>query len=115
MQRVQVQEDGKNWKWEGNNSSLVFNSYAKDPAAGVGGPTTMAYYEEGGIAPTADLTLQFLEPAIQSGGKRVGTFIIGGSVGDLDQCAPLKRFTLKPNTYGFLGVNTKWYNKNSSN
>lgn len=111
MQRVQVQEDGKNWKWEGNNSSLVFNSYAKDPAAGVGGPTTMAYYEEGGIAPTADLTLQFLEPAIQSGGKRVGTFIIGGSVGDLDQCAPLKRFTLKPNTYGFLGVNTKWYNK----
>lgn len=108
LQRVQVQESGGRWHWEGNDSSIVFNTYAKDPGSGVGGPTWMLWYEEGGFAPTANLTLQFLEPAIQSGGKRVGTFIIGGSVGDLDQCKPLKDFTLHPKKYGFYGVPTKW-------
>ena len=112
IQRIQVKEGkGHNWRWEGNESSIVANTMAKDPASGVGGPTYWAWYEEGGIAPTADITFGFIDPALLSGGQRVGSFAIGGSVGDLKQCAPLKKYIENPEVNGFLGVSTTLYNK----
>lgn len=111
VQRVQVQRSPGKWEFIGNQSSIIANTMAKSPSAGVGGPTYMGWYEEGGIAPTADVTYGFIEPAIKSGTTRVGTFIIGGSVGDLKECAPLKKYMLNPEVNGFLGINTKWYSK----
>ncbi len=114
IQRVQVKEGkGHSWRWEGNESSIVANTMAKDPAMGVGGPTYWAWYEEGGIAPTADITYGFIEPAIKSGSQRVGSFSIGGSVGDLKQCAPLKKYIESPEVNGFFGVPTKLYNEDA--
>lgn len=110
MQRVQVKESkGSGWHYEGNESSIIANTMKKDPAAGVGGASYFCWYEEGGIAPTADETYGFIDFALLSGGKRVGSFCIGGSVGDLDQCAPLKKYTLNPETNGFLGIPTEFY------
>ena len=112
QQRVQVKDSSSSgWHWEGNESSIITNTMGKDPASGVGGATFFAWYEEGGIAPTANITLQFLEPAIMSGSRRVGTFCIGGSVGDLSQCKPLKDFMYNPSNYGFLSVPTKWWDE----
>ena len=110
QQRQQVKKKGK-WEWEGNESSVVAKTLNKDPKKGVGGPTFWAWYEEGGIAPTADTTLQFMEPALTSGLSRVGSFCIGGSVGDLDECKPLEQFIKHPNRYGFFKVPTKWYDE----
>ena len=109
-QRQQVKTNGK-WEWEGNESTIVANTLNKDPKKGVGGPTFWAWYEEGGIAPTADITLQFMEPALTSGLQRVGSFCIGGSVGDLDECKPLEKFIKNPLDYGFFGVPTKWFDE----
>lgn len=113
IQRIQMKDSRSDggWKWVGNESSIIANTMAKDPASGVGGPTYYAWYEEGGIAPTADVTFGFIDPALLSGGQRVGSFSIGGSVGDLEQCAPLKKYTLFPENNGFLGVKTKLYDK----
>ncbi len=110
QQRQQIKKNGK-WEWDGNESSVVAKTLKKDPKLGVGGPTYWAWYEEGGIAPTADTTLQFMEPALTSGLSRVGSFCIGGSVGDLDECKPLEQFIKNPNRYGFFSVPTRWYDE----
>jgi len=105
QQRQQVKFNNR-WEWEGNESSVVAKTLKRDPKLGVGGPTYWAWYEEGGIAPTADITLQFMEPALRSGLERVGSFCIGGSVGDLDECKPLENFIKDPGKYGFFAVPT---------
>lgn len=108
QQKQKVKRNGK-WEWEGNHSSLIARTLGKDPKKGVGGPTYYAWYEEGGIAPTADRTLQFMEPAMVSGVSRVGSFSIGGSVGDLSECKPLENFIKEPGKYGFYKVPTRWF------
>ncbi len=110
QQRQQVKFNNR-WEWEGNESSVVAKTLKRDPKLGVGGPTYWAWYEEGGIAPTADITLQFMEPALRSGLERVGSFCIGGSVGDLDECKPLENFIKDPGKYGFFGVPTDLYDE----
>ena len=110
QQRQQVKIGGK-WEWEGNESSLIGKTLKKDPKLGIGGPTFWAWYEEGGVAPTADITLQYMEPAITSGLMRVGSFCIGGSVGDLTECKPLKSFILEPSKSGFFAVDTDLYDE----
>lgn len=112
QQRQQIKKFGK-WEWEGNESSVVAKTLKKDPKLGVGGPTFWAWYEEGGIAPTADITLQYMEPALSSGLGRVGSFCIGGSVGDLKECKPLETFIKEPRTYGFHAVSTRWFDETS--
>lgn len=111
-QKVKVRYKS-DWEWEGNMSTIFAKSLKIDPKGGVGGPSVFNVYEEGGVAPTADITLQFMEPSLISGTKRVGSFCIGGSVGDLEQCAPLKKFILNPDVYGFYAVNTKYYSKDN--
>jgi len=64
------------------------------------------FYEEGGIAPTADTTIEYLLPAMKSGLLTTGLFIIAGSVGDLEQCEPLKKMILYPSGNDIYAVTT---------
>jgi len=81
-------------------------TFEKDPTAGVGGPCSMFFYEEAGIAPTMDITTEFLFPAMRSGQMTTGLFVAAGSVGDLDQCEPLKDMILDPKANGIYAVET---------
>ena len=71
-------------------------TFDKDATTGVGGALRYFFYEEAGIAPTMDTTVEYLFPALQSGEIITGQFIAAGSVGDLDQCEPLKEMILNP-------------------
>lgn len=78
----------------------------KDPSNGVGGPCTFFFHEEGGIAPKADDTIEFLLPALKSGMNYTGFYAIAGSVGDLQQCEPLKDLILNPDSKDVFAVQT---------
>lgn len=99
------------WGTKGNESTLVAKTLGKDVTSGVGGAAYWIWHEEGGVAPKANLTLQYLNPALESGLEKSGSFHIGGSVGDLDDCKPLENFILKPDNYEIFGVETKYYNE----
>jgi hypothetical protein len=45
-----------------------------------------------------------MKPALKSGHIITGQFIAAGSVGDLDQCDPLKEYVLHPDENGFYSV-----------
>lgn len=106
QQRVEtVSQDGKR-SFKGNKSVLTGTSFEKDPTAGVGGPCTYFFHEEGGIAPRADKTFYFMKPALKSGTVvTTGVFMIAGSVGELDKCEPLQEILLNPGS-DFLSVTT---------
>ena len=72
------------------------------------------FHEEGGIAPKAMDTYEFMRPALQSGMTTTGLFIIAGSVGDLDQCGPLKEMVLYPHKYGMQAVTTNLLDENKT-
>jgi len=78
----------------------------KDPTNGVGGPCTLFFHEEAGIAPKMNITLEYLLPAMKSGMMYTGMFVVAGSVGDLDQCEPLKELILNPDSKDVLAVAT---------
>jgi hypothetical protein len=78
----------------------------KDPTNGVGGPCTLFFHEEAGIAPKMNVTLEYLLPAMKSGMMYTGMFVVAGSVGDLDQCEPLKELILNPDAKDVLAVDT---------
>ena len=86
----------------------------KNPTAGCGGPCTYFYYVEGGIAPTADDTYGFMKPALEMGELTTGTFIIGGAVGDLDQCEPLKNYVYNPDANQFYSVESNLLDNNGT-
>lgn len=108
QQKIKVKIKGK-WQTKGNRSTIVSRTLKRDPKKGVGGPGYINFYEEGGIAPTADKTLEYLNPAMESGLVKTGDFVIAGSVGDLKECKPLEAFMKDPEIYGMLAVPTKWY------
>jgi hypothetical protein len=81
-------------------------SFDKDATTGVGGPVTYFFHEEAGIAPKMDKTYEYIRPAVQSGFITTGTFIAAGSVGDLDQCEPLKQMILNPEINDIYAVET---------
>ena len=110
QQKEKIKIGGK-WLTEGNESTLVAKTLKRDPTAGVGGTAFWVWHEEGGIAPKSDVTLQYLNPALESGIEKVGSFCIGGSVGDLDDCKPLENFIKYPETYEFLAVPTKLWDE----
>ena len=78
----------------------------KDPTNGVGGPCTLFFHEEAGIAPKMSTTLEYLLPAMKSGMMFTGMFVVAGSVGDLEQCEPLKELILNPDPKDILAVET---------
>lgn len=111
QQKERVQIKKGQWGTKGNESTLVAKTLKRDVTSGVGGAAFWVWHEEGGIAPKADTTLQYLNPALESGMEKSGSFHIGGSVGDLNDCKPLEEFIKKPDIYEMFGVPTKLYNK----
>jgi hypothetical protein len=81
---------------KGLKGTLQGVTFEKDATSGVGGPCTYFFHEEAGIAPKMDVTVEYLFPALQSGDITTGMFIAAGSVGDLDQCEPLRKMIEKP-------------------
>lgn len=113
QQRIEATSPDGRKSYRGNKSTLTGTSFEKDPSAGVGGPCTYFFHEEGGIAPKADLTFFFMKPAMQSGMITTGVFIIAGSVGELDKCEPLRDMIMKPGI-DFMSVHHNLMDENWS-
>ena len=90
----------------GLKSKIQGASFEKNATTGVGGPTTYFFHEEAGIAPKMMQTYEYLRPAMSSGMVTTGMFIAAGSVGDLDQCEPLKDMILNPTANDIYAVET---------
>lgn len=105
QQQIKVRVNGRD-TYKGLKSTINSYSFEKDPTNGVGGPVTYFFHEEAGIAPKMDDTYGFMRPALRSGQMTTGMFIAAGSVGDLDQCKPLKTYVLNPEINDFYSVDT---------
>lgn len=112
-QQIKVRIGGRD-TYKGLKSTINSYSFEKDPTNGVGGPVTYFFHEEGGIAPKMDDTYGFMKPALKSGHLITGQFIAAGSVGDLDQCEPLKKYVLAPEENGFYGIPTNLIDNNGT-
>ena len=113
QQQIKVRINNRD-TYRGNKSTINSYSFEKDPTNGVGGPVTYFFHEEGGIAPKMDDTYGFMKPALKSGHIITGQFIAAGSVGDLDQCEPLKEYILHPEENGFYGVPSNLIDKDGT-
>ena len=109
-QQIKVRIGGRD-SYKGLKSTINLYSFEKDPTHGVGGPVTYFFHEEAGIAPKMDDTYGFMKPALKSGHIITGQFIAAGSVGDLDQCEPMKEYILHPEENGFYGVESTLVDK----
>jgi hypothetical protein len=89
-------------------------SFEKDPTSGVGGPCKYFFHEEAGIAPKMDETFGYIKPALKSGMITTGMFIAAGSVGDLDQCEPLKDMILDPDAHDIYPVKSNLIDKHNT-
>lgn len=103
QQKIKVRINGRD-TYKGNKSFMSGMSFEKDPTNGVGGPVSYFFHEEAGIAPKMDDTYGFMRPAMRSGFITTGMFIAAGSVGDLDQCEPMKRYIMYPDDNDFYSV-----------
>jgi hypothetical protein len=103
QQQIKVRQNNRD-TYKGLKSTISSYSFEKDPTNGVGGPVTYFFHEEAGIAPKMNDTYGFIKPALKSGHLITGQFIAAGSVGDLDQCDPLKTYILNPEDNGFFAV-----------
>lgn len=88
----------------GTMATIAGVSFDSDPVGGVGGACKEMFYEEGGVAPTADETYGFMRAAMRQGTTVTGIFIIAGSVGKLDQCEPIKDFLKNPIGNDFYAI-----------
>jgi hypothetical protein len=104
-QKIEVRINNRK-TYKGLRSKIQGGSFEKNPTTGVGGPCTFFFHEEAGIAPKMDMTYEYIRPAMSSGMMTTGMFIAAGSVGDLDQCNPLKKMILNPEASGILGIET---------
>jgi|TARA_R100000084_G_C4654817_1_gene152118 hypothetical protein len=99
---------------KGLKSKIQGASFEKNATTGVGGPTTYFFHEEAGIAPKMMDTYEYLRPAMSSGMMTTGMFIAAGSVGDLDQCNPLKDMILNPVNNDIYPVQTNLLDKDGT-
>jgi hypothetical protein len=99
---------------KGLKSKIQGASFEKNATTGVGGPTTYFFHEEAGIAPKMMDTYEYLRPAMSSGMMTTGQFIAAGSVGDLDQCNPLKDMILNPTNNDIYAVKTNLLDKDGT-
>ena len=104
-QKIEINQSGRK-RDIGLKSVLLGLILDKDPTNGVGGPCTFFFHEEAGIAPKMNQTLEYLLPAMKSGMVYTGQFVVAGSVGDLDQCEPLREMLMMPNSKDILAVET---------
>ena len=113
QQKIEYVENQRKTE-RGRKGVLQSLSFEQSDTAGVGGLCTLFFYEEAGIAKSMDKTYEFMRPAMESGDITTGYFIAAGSVGDLKQCEPLKKFMYKPEGNGFYGVTNKWVDAKGS-
>jgi hypothetical protein len=113
QQQIKVRVNGRD-TYRGLKSTINSYSFEKDPTNGVGGPVTYFFHEEGGIAPKMNDTYGFMKPALKSGHIITGQFIAAGSVGDLDQCEPLKDYIFHPEENGFYGIESNLLDKDGA-
>jgi hypothetical protein len=99
---------------KGLKSKIQGASFEKNATTGVGGPTTYFFHEEAGIAPKMMETYEYLRPAMSSGMLTTGMFIAAGSVGDLDQCEPLKDMILNPTNNDIYAVESNLLDKDGT-
>ena len=104
-QKIEVRVNNRKTH-KGLMSKIQGGSFEKNPTTGVGGPCTFFFHEEAGIAPKMDQTYEYIRPAMTSGMMTTGMFIAAGSVGDLDQCEPLKQMILAPQANDIYAVET---------
>ena len=95
QQKIEEKVNGR-IKDRGLKGTIQGMSFEKDPTNSVGGPVKYFFHEEAGIAPKMDQTYEYIRPALKSGFITTGLFIAAGSVGDLDQCEPLKDMVVNP-------------------
>jgi len=105
QQMIEVTQNGRTKK-VGNKGRLLGMSFEQTPTKGVGGPCKLFFYEEAGIAPTLDMTFEFIRPALNAGEITTGLFLAAGSVGKLTECEPLKELTMFPKENGIEPVTT---------
>lgn len=103
QQQISEEIDGRA-TMVGGKGTIQGVTFDKDPSAGVGGPCTIFFYEEAGIAPTLDITMEFLLPALQMGEVTTGLFVAAGSVGELDKCKPLEQLIKYPEVNSIYAV-----------
>ena len=104
-QKIEISQGGRK-KDVGLKSVMLGVTLEKDPTNGVGGPCSFFFHEEAGIAPRMNETLEYLLPALKSGMIYTGMFAVAGSVGDLDQCEPLRDIIYNPDSKDVLAVET---------
>lgn len=105
QQKIEIKQNGKKMD-VGLKSVMKGLILDKDPSGSVGGPTTLFFYDEAGVAPKMNQTLEFLLPALKSGMSYTGMYIVAGSVGDLEDCEPLEELIRRPNSKDVLAVKT---------
>lgn len=105
QQKIEIKQNGKKMD-VGLKSVMKGLILDKDPSGSVGGPTTLFFYDEAGVAPKMNQTLEFLLPALKSGMSYTGMYIAAGSVGDLTDCEPLEELIRRPNSKDVLAVKT---------
>ena len=111
QQKIEVRKGDRKAE-VGLKGTIQGMSFEKDPTNGVGGPVKFFFHEEAGIAPKMDQTYEYIRPAMRSGMITTGMFIAAGSVGDLDQCEPLKEMVLNPEANDIYAVDTNLIDKN---
>lgn len=110
-QKIETTQGGRK-KDVGLKSVMLGITLEKDPTNGVGGPCSFFFHEEAGIAPKMNETIEYLLPALKSGMIYTGMYVVAGSVGDLDQCEPLRELIYKPDSKDILGVETNLMDEN---
>ena len=113
QQQIEVRKNDRKTK-KGLKGTIQGMSFEKDPTNGVGGPCKYFFHEEAGIAPKMDQTFEYIRPAMKSGFNTTGMFIAAGSVGDLDQCEPLKAMVLDPVANDIYAVQTNLIDKDGT-
>jgi hypothetical protein len=113
QQKIEVRKGDRKAE-VGLKGTIQGMSFEKDPTNGVGGPVKYFFHEEAGIAPKMDTTFGYIKPALKSGMITTGMFIAAGSVGDLDQCEPLKEMILNPEANDIYAVDTNLIDKDGT-
>lgn len=91
----------------GRQGVLTSTTFERSATNGVGGAKSIFYHEEAGIASKMDTTYEFMRSAVEDGNESTGFFVAAGSVGDLSECEPLKKYMYSAEANGFYAVNNK--------
>lgn len=113
QQKIEEKVNGRP-RDRGLKGTIQGMSFEKDPTNSVGGPVKYFFHEEAGIAPKMDQTYEYIRPALKSGFVTTGLFIAAGSVGDLDQCEPLKDMIMNPVSNDIYAVETNLLDENGT-